>query len=252
MYGTDWMNVLYSASFSVARCKSPTCGSTRSITSPSSSSTRRSTPCAAGCCGPKFMVKLRSVGPADGATERSLVAVCNSLFAIGLLPRLLIARKHVARPLPWREKLEFAEFLGEPHRLVDDPLLLVVVADLHEAGEWKVLAQRMAFETVIGQQPPQIGMAAKRDSIEIVDFPLEPIGAGKHADDRGHRGRVSNLELHAHARVLLGRKKMINDVEAPFALRPIDRGNIDQAPELAAFVVAQERREGDNVACVRR
>src|SRR6266516_2488511 len=36
------------------------CGSTRSTTSPSSSSTRRNTPCAAGCWGPKLMVKLRS------------------------------------------------------------------------------------------------------------------------------------------------------------------------------------------------
>src|SRR6202140_3161490 len=35
-------------------------GSTRSTTSPSSSSTSRSTPCAAGCCGPKLMVKLRT------------------------------------------------------------------------------------------------------------------------------------------------------------------------------------------------
>ena len=32
------------------------CGSARWMTSPSSSSTRRSTPCAAGCCGPKFKV----------------------------------------------------------------------------------------------------------------------------------------------------------------------------------------------------
>src|SRR4029077_9602451 len=46
--------------FSVPRCNSPMCGSTRSTTSPSSSSTRRNTPCAAGCCGPKLMVKLRS------------------------------------------------------------------------------------------------------------------------------------------------------------------------------------------------
>src|ERR1700761_8619817 len=52
--------VLCSISFSVPRCSSPICGSTRSTTSPSSSSTRRSTPCAAGCCGPKLMVKLRS------------------------------------------------------------------------------------------------------------------------------------------------------------------------------------------------
>ena len=51
-----WMYVRVSASFSVARCSRPMCGSARWITSPSSSSTRRSTPCAAGCCGPKFIV----------------------------------------------------------------------------------------------------------------------------------------------------------------------------------------------------
>src|SRR6516165_3593210 len=43
----------------VPRCRRPICGSTRSTTSPSSSRTRRNTPCAAGCCGPKLMVKLR-------------------------------------------------------------------------------------------------------------------------------------------------------------------------------------------------
>src|ERR1700684_2120850 len=47
-------------SFSVPRCRRPICGSTRSTTSPSSSRTSRSTPWAAGCCGPKLMVKLRS------------------------------------------------------------------------------------------------------------------------------------------------------------------------------------------------
>src|SRR5690349_20954913 len=54
------MYVRYSISFSVPRCRSPICGSARSTTSPSSSRTRRSTPWAAGCCGPKLIVKLRT------------------------------------------------------------------------------------------------------------------------------------------------------------------------------------------------
>src|SRR6516165_6758706 len=45
--------------FSVPRWSNPICGSTRRTTSPSSSKTRRKTPCAAGCCGPKFIVKFR-------------------------------------------------------------------------------------------------------------------------------------------------------------------------------------------------
>jgi len=59
MYGMLWFQGFVSASFSVARCSRPMCGSAFWITSPSSSSTSRSTPCAAGCCGPKFSVKLR-------------------------------------------------------------------------------------------------------------------------------------------------------------------------------------------------
>src|SRR5215207_10513250 len=66
-----WRYVLYSISFSVPRCRSPICGSTRSTTSPSSSSTSRSTPCAAGCCGPKLIVKLRS-GAVSAMSHRNL------------------------------------------------------------------------------------------------------------------------------------------------------------------------------------
>src|SRR5215510_14588956 len=48
-------------------------GSAFRMTSPSSSSTRRSTPCAAGCCGPKFRVKLRN--------SLSAIPIRHSLFA---------------------------------------------------------------------------------------------------------------------------------------------------------------------------
>src|SRR3954452_7240285 len=50
------------------------CGSTRSTISPSSSSTSRSTPCAAGCCGPKLMVKLRMLCSVIGANPPGLRA----------------------------------------------------------------------------------------------------------------------------------------------------------------------------------
>ena len=58
------------------------CGSARSTTSPSISRMRRSTPCAAGCCGPKLIVKLciwmsgmgspAPVGPAPALAGRLL------------------------------------------------------------------------------------------------------------------------------------------------------------------------------------
>src|SRR5229473_200952 len=181
------------------------CGSTRSTTSPSSSSTSRRTPCAAGCCGPKFMVKFRS----------SASAITLSLGC------LLVTRQAVTGTLPGREKIEGAEFLRELHRLIDDALLLVVIADLDKSGERKILAQRIAFEAV---------------------------GAGKDFDDRRHRGALVHFNLDPDALVLLGREEMIDHVEAALTPRPIDRGDIDNAPELTAFIVAQKGHDLDDVA----
>src|SRR4051812_32512508 len=54
-----------------------------------------------------------------------------SLLTIRSLDRsfgLLVAgQRHVAGALPWRQEIEITEFLGEPHLVVDDALLLIVV-----------------------------------------------------------------------------------------------------------------------------
>jgi hypothetical protein len=73
------------------------------------------------------------------ATRHSLLA---EPFISGPLPArgLLVPRQAVARTFPRREEIEIAEFLGEAHLLVHDALLLVVIADLDEPGERKILA----------------------------------------------------------------------------------------------------------------
>src|SRR5215470_14245995 len=168
-------------SFSVPRWRNPICGSTRSTTSPSSSSTRRSTPWAAGCCGPKLIVKLR--------TAASFM-VAYSLF------RLLIARQRIVRSLPGRQEIEITEFLGEAHGVIGDPLLLVVPTHLDEASERKILAQRVAFEAVVGEEPAHVGMAGERDPVEIEHLALEPVGARKDVDDGGDGCRLVGLDPH--------------------------------------------------------
>src|SRR5262245_66045546 len=45
-----------SAVFSMPVCRNPIVGSSETIVSPSSSRTRRRTPCVLGCCGPMFTV----------------------------------------------------------------------------------------------------------------------------------------------------------------------------------------------------
>src|SRR5688572_389047 len=131
-----WLNGLLSASFSVARCRRPMCGSAFWITSPSSSSTSRSTPCAAGCCGPKFSVKLR-------------------ISAIGLRVLRHVAQRFlVAVVLADHFRDQRARL--DAHGLVDHPSLLGVVAHLDVADQREILAERMADETVVGQDAPQI------------------------------------------------------------------------------------------------
>src|SRR5262249_11325874 len=56
---------------------------------------------AAGCCGPKLMVKLRS----------SVSAMASLSFPVG---RLLVPRQRIVRAFPWREEIEVSEFLRQP------------------------------------------------------------------------------------------------------------------------------------------
>ena len=65
------------------------------------------------------------------------------------------------------------------HRLVDDALLLVVVAQLDIAGQRKILAQRMPLEAVIGEDAAQIGMIGEKDAEEIPGLALEPAGGAE-------------------------------------------------------------------------
>src|SRR6185369_10924014 len=122
-----------SASFSVARCSRPMCGSAFWITSPSISSTRRNTPCAAGCCGPKFIVRLRI-----SATEALLTD---------------------------NARYQHARFNG--YRLVDHALLVFVVAHLDLADEREVLAERMPDEAVVGQDAAQVRMTFEDDTEKV-------------------------------------------------------------------------------------
>src|SRR5262245_9705093 len=147
----DWLNGFDSASFSVARCRRPMCGSAFWMTSPSNSSTRRSTPWAAGCWGPKLRVKLR-------------------ISAIGL--RVLESRL-VAVVLANHFGYQRAGF--DRDRLIHDAALLRVVAHLDITDQWEILAERMADEAVVGEDATQIRVATEQDAVEVEGLTLEPV-----------------------------------------------------------------------------
>src|SRR5215469_676492 len=101
------------------------------------------------------------------------------------------------RPLPRRQEIEIPKLLRELYRVVDDALLLVVPAHLDEAGERKILAERMPLEAVVGEQAAQVRMTGEHHAVKIVDFALEPVGSGKHIDQGRDGRRFIDLDLHA-------------------------------------------------------
>src|SRR5688572_20432531 len=127
----DWLYGFDSASFSVPRCSRPTCGSAFMTVSPSISSTRRSTPCAAGCWGPKFSVKLR------------ISAIAAILYR---------------RVIAWiiADHARHQRALGDLDRFIDDAPLFIVVAHFDIAHQREVLAKRVADEPVVGEDAAQV------------------------------------------------------------------------------------------------
>src|SRR5574343_282981 len=121
------------------------CGSARCTTSPSSSSTRRNTPWAAGCCGPKLSVKLR------------ISAMCR--IPVGVFA-------HDARGvLTWLDG----------YRLVNHACLIRVITHFNMTGNREILAERMTDKAVISQDATQIFVADKSDTEEIERLALEPV-----------------------------------------------------------------------------
>ncbi len=141
---------------------------------------------------------------------------------------------------PGRREIEAAEFLFQLHRLIDDALLLFVVAQLDIAGERKILTQRMPLEAVIGEDAAQIGMIGKIDAVEIPGLALVPAGRAEKARDRRHRAGLVGHRLDADALIELHAQQVVDDVEplGPFGI--IDAADVDQDLEQAFRIVAQE------------
>src|SRR5262245_5371609 len=185
-----WLYGLFSASFSVARCSRPMCGSAFWITSPSISSTRRSTPCAAGCWGPKFSVKFWNSAMAARPVRTGLALLADHL------------RHRDARL--------------DADGLIDDAAARGVVAHLDVAREREVLAEGMPDEPVVREDASQVRMPAEQDAVEVEGLALVPV---RRRPDSGHRVDHRRLAGAAQAaqpqpRVAGHGQQLVDDREA--------------------------------------
>src|SRR6185369_9942713 len=133
------------------------------------------------------------------------------------------------------------------YRLVNHTGLIGVISHFDMTGNWEVLAERMADETVIGQNPAQIVMTDESDAVQVERFAFEPINAFPDASDRINRGKLIILgeDPDTQAPVMLDRKQVRNRGEAPplpgtFAVgRVIDATEIDQFFKMKIRLVPQ-------------
>src|ERR1700712_585265 len=70
------------------------------------------------------------------------------------------------------------------HGLIDDALLLVVVAHFHMTGRREILAERMTDETVVGEDATKVEMTFEDYAVEVERLALEPCA---RAPDFGER-----------------------------------------------------------------
>src|SRR6266545_1431073 len=119
----------FSLSFSMPRCRYPMTTSASTTFSPSSRSTTRSTPCVLGCCGPMFSTSslVSNIAP------RTVPAESSALLNVGLVARL-------------------AEF---------QPIERIFHQQLAGALERVVLSLRKALPVLRHQNPPAIGVSGE-------------------------------------------------------------------------------------------
>src|SRR5437764_7240347 len=151
-------------------------GSARTIRSPSTLTSTRSTPCVAGCCGPT----LRTISSVwrPPVLERSGTRV----RASGTLP---------IRPLP-------ARCPGSSQRAPGSRLFLVLRPGpglVPAAGKAERAAQRVSLEVFRQVELHEVGVAVEGDAEHLGALPFVPVGT---AEDRGQAGHGRALRGKAH------------------------------------------------------
>src|SRR5215217_5755242 len=183
------------------------CGMQRTTVSPSSSSTSRSTPCVAGCCGPMLMSMCspaRSGSMSGGGaivtvfpdsstasgTRRGRPCASNPVvesststvrFVVAMLLSHLLARSqpalHVVRQILERVG-DRQLFLGVARFGIGGQRLPQLLGSAEASASWKVLSQRVAFLIALPhQESAQVRMSDELDPEHVVALTLQPIGA---------------------------------------------------------------------------
>ena len=193
--------------------------------SPSSSSSRRSTPWVEGCCGPMLMIIVSwRISPVRASTAGAS-GVLGVVGASAIGPQVVVRVSTGGMNAPWK-------------RVFTPPS-----ASVFSSG-WPLPA--------LGQQQrPGVGMTVEHDAVEVVRLALVPV---RRREQRGHARHVRvgcrEADLHPQPVVLLDREQLVGHPEPRIGLGPVGRGEARAEPQREAGVIAQPREHAEQVVTI--
>src|SRR5437870_1671996 len=176
------------------------------ITSPSARTTKRSTPCVEGCCGPMLRV-MSSV-----ARPPSRVSRCTST-------------SNPARPIS-ASRLQQALPRGR------DPVILLRLDE--------VLAQRMPRPVLRHEDAAEVRVALEDYAEEVEDLALLPVGVAPQPGNRGDNRIVARrVDLQGEEMAVRVGVEVVDQLDH-VPLRIVDAGEVGEAVELEPRLALQE------------
>src|ERR1043166_4494382 len=243
----------------------------RTTVSPSSSSTSRSTPWVAGCCGPMLMSICSPSRSGSRVIAGSIVTTfppssvasgtrrgrpCESrpvvesststvrLVVAMLLPPLLAgveASLHVLREI--LERLDDRQLVHRVARFrIRGQRLAQLFRTREASAKREVLSQWEALLVLLPHQnAAQVGMPGELDAEHVVALALEPIGRLVDVPHARHfqRGALLDLDLDTKEPAIRNRAKVPDDLQRHFEIAELDAGDVGEVVVLLRRIVVQ-------------
>jgi hypothetical protein len=128
----------------------------------------------------------------------------------------------------------------------DNSLLLLIISDLSVPGQREILPQRMAIESVVRHDSPQVWVACEEDPEQIIHLPLVPIGTIIETGDTRHWCSLICVCLDPDSGVMPNTQQVVHDLEPCISSGVIDGGDIGDHGELGGGMVFQEGKDRDD------
>ena len=142
--------------------------------------------------------------------------------------------------------LKVSEGLRELQWLHHDSFLLLIISDLRIAGQREVLPQRMSIKSIVCHDPPQVWMAYKEYSEQVIYLPLIPVRSIVEAGDARYRCRLVCVGLDPDSGIMSNAEQVVDDLKALVLCGVIDCRNVRYHSELGSGMIFQEGYDGND------